>query len=55
MHSRVEKEQHKVSSVPLSNACPHPWTVMIMHLYAETASRAMEGPRWTQNLACLTE
>lgn len=47
-----EQEAHKVTRVPVTNACADPGTVMVVHLDADAARTTVEGPGRPQKFAC---
>ena len=49
------EERQEVDHVTLSDACAHPWAMMILLLDADSTSAAMERSRWAEQIAGCAE
>ena len=47
----IEQKADEVAKIPVANAGPHPWTVMVVDFNAEPTVGAVERPRRSDNLA----
>ena len=54
MQTRIEEEENEVPGVSLSNACTHPWAMVVVHFNTKATCRAVKGPWWSHDLACST-